>query len=66
MFAAQSLIQSLSLGLEEKWGGGLTFLPLTTFLRDQHTLSHSIPQPLGPLLLGQEDCCSLSLTCSCR
>lgn len=31
------------------------FLPLPTFLRDQHTQYHSIPHPMGSLLLGWED-----------
>lgn len=69
--------KSLGLGWEGKGDMGMgrwgrnnihldPFLPLPTFLRDQHTQYHSIPHPMGSLLLGWEDWRSLSPTCSCR
>lgn len=77
MVAALTKIESRpGLGRERGHGNGAmgaetTFTwtpscPLPTFLRDQHTQYHSIPHPMGSLLLGWEDWCSLSPTCSCR
>lgn len=43
-----------------------SFLPLPTFLRDQHTQYHSIPHPMGSLLLGVRGQGGSSPTCSCR
>lgn len=51
---------------QKKHSSGLLLAPPNLPQGPTHTIPHSIPHPMESLLLGWEDWCSLSPTCSCR